>query len=329
MEPLVEIGRWLQAEAYHFVVPTPLTHQRVNARADAVLARSVRDVFGWNRPFRRELLPAGILDALRAADVVGERDGLFRTKIRFATLAGGLYVHSGFPTDDHHAVFFGPDTYRFCAALRREVRHATRLVDIGCGSGAGALSIADRCDHLVLVDPNPLALAYARVNAALAGVLERVELVEGELLDGVTGAVDLAISNPPYIADEHGRLYCHGGGALGTEIALKIFDQARQRAARVLLYSGAPVVDGVDTLHAAISTRLAGDRWRYEELDPDVFGEELDRDAYAGRRPDRRGAPGHVSQPRRRSSASPLERSRSPMSFRNRTFGIATLRARA
>lgn len=268
MRALVEVGRWLQRMDYAFVVPTPETYRRVNARAHA--GCDLRGAFGWSRPFARDLLPAHILAALREADVVHDDGEQLRLAIRFATLGGALYVCSAHPTDDHHAVFFGPDTYRFCAALARVVDRADTVVDIGCGTGAGGLSLT--CRRLVLADTNPRALAYARVNAELAG--REVELVESDLFARVPPC-DLAIANPPYIADD-GKLYSNGG-ALGIEVARRIVEQARGRAKRLVMYTGAPIVDGRDLLREALDLRDV----RYEELDPDVFGEELERPAYA------------------------------------------------
>jgi hypothetical protein len=52
----------------------------------------------------------------------------------------------------------------------------------------------------------------------------------------------------------------------------------------LLLYTGAAVVNGRDPFRAAAEGRLAADPgvgWTYREVDPDVFGEELDTPAYA------------------------------------------------
>jgi hypothetical protein len=52
---------------------------------------------------------------------------------------------------------------------------------------------------------------------------------------------------------------------------------------RLLLYTGAAMVDGQDPLLEALKPvlRAAGWQYTYRELDPDVFGEELDTPAYA------------------------------------------------
>ena len=53
---LLQLGRRLQADGYRFITPTPLTHQRVNQRDEGQSADSLRDVFGWSRPFRAGLV---------------------------------------------------------------------------------------------------------------------------------------------------------------------------------------------------------------------------------------------------------------------------------
>lgn len=279
----MEVGRWLRSQGYGFVTVTPETHRRILARV-AGPARDLRDAFGWSRPFEPALLPREILAALRSAGAIVERDGLLASTVRFSTLGAGLYAHSAYPTREAGAVFFGPDTYRFCALLAREVERATRVVDVGCGSGAGGLSLAARADAVVLADINPAAARLARVNATLAGA--RVEVVVGDLLAPVEGAFDLVIANPPYLVDADRRAYRDGGGDLGTGLAVRIVREALARlvpGGRIVLYTGAPIVDGEDRVRAALAPLLdeCGARWTYTELDPDVFGEELETPAYA------------------------------------------------
>jgi release factor glutamine methyltransferase len=79
-----------------------------------------------------------------------------------------------------------------------------RVLDIGVGSGAIALSIADeRPDsRVVATDSSAEALAVAELNKRRVAVDGRVELRHGDLLAGAEGPFDLVVSNPPYVAPE-------------------------------------------------------------------------------------------------------------------------------
>jgi release factor glutamine methyltransferase len=281
---LVALGRALLAAGYHFVTVTPETHRRVNARAGTRPAASLRDVFGWSRPFDPGLLPPAMIDLLAAADALRIDGARLRSTVRFSSLGGRIFAHSAYPTVEEDAVFFGPDTYRFCGLLARALGPCRRLVDVGCGSGAGGLFAAGSASAVVLADVSPKALGFARVNAALAGVA--AEVVESDVLAGVRGTIDRVIANPPYLRDDAGRLYRDGGGAYGEALAVRIVRESLARLApggSLVLYTGAAIVDGEDTFLrlAGAACREAGARFTYEELDPDVFGEELGRPAYA------------------------------------------------
>ena len=78
---------------------------------------------------------------------------------------------------------------------------APRVLDVGTGSGAIALALADEHPgaRVVAVDRSAAALALARENLARTGMAARVELRRGDLLDGLRGPFDLVVSNPPYV----------------------------------------------------------------------------------------------------------------------------------
>jgi release factor glutamine methyltransferase len=75
------------------------------------------------------------------------------------------------------------------------------VLDIGVGSGAIALAIADEHPgaRVVATDSSPDALAVAEENRERAGLTDRVDLVHGKLFAGLSGPFDLVVSNPPYV----------------------------------------------------------------------------------------------------------------------------------
>ena len=99
------------------------------------------------------------------------------------------------------------------------------------------------------------------------------------------GSFDLVVAHPPYLIDDRGRAYRHGGGALGADLAIAIVRSASERLApggTLLLFTGIAIQNGHDPFQAAVEPPLreAGYRTSYREVDPDVFGEELARPPY-------------------------------------------------
>ncbi len=283
---LVQLGRLLQTAGYAFTAVSPASHEHVVARQlEAGAADALREIFGWNLPFRQALLPPAMFELLRAADAVrGLGGGRWRAAIRWASVGDRLYLHSGFPAYAADSVFFGPDTYRFIIAIGQYLATAGapagQVVDVGAGSGAGGLSVP--AAQTTLTDINPQALRYAGINAMLQG--RQVSLRTGDGLAPVSGSAALIVANPPYLMDAGRRLY-RDGGALGIGLSLRIAEQALAKLAphgTLLLYTATPIERGHDPLYAALAqlAERRGASLEYHESDPDIWSEELARPAY-------------------------------------------------
>jgi release factor glutamine methyltransferase len=131
-----------------------------------------------------------------------------------------------------------PETEHLVEALieRSGRGRPLRIVDVGTGSGAIAVSVAHALPQasVTALDLSPAALAVARDNAATLGAT--VRFLESDLLEAVRGeCFDAVVSNPPYIADSevletqvqdyepHRALFA---GPTGLEIYRRLIPQA-------------------------------------------------------------------------------------------------------
>jgi methylase of polypeptide subunit release factors len=283
-DPFLLLLRELKSRDYRFTCVTPSTHQRVLAMP-LEDATSLQDIFGWNRSFYADELPPEIFRLLRRADTLEQSGDRLRSLVRVASIGNHLFLHSGFPTSERDAVFFGPDTYRFVSFIGRSLPTLSPprwIVDMGAGSGAGGIAAAANVGpvRLTLVDINRAVAPVARANARLASIDAEV-LLSSDVPIGC----DLVIANPPYMMDSSHRTYRDGGDMLGGEIACRWTRQALAALApggSFLLYTGAAFVRGRAPLleEIAFLCASADAELKVEEIDPDVFGEELDEPQY-------------------------------------------------
>lgn len=85
---------------------------------------------------------------------------------------------------------------------------ANRALDMGTGTGVGAVFLARRGWRVAAVDINPEAVRCARINALLNHLEDRVEVRHGDLFAPVEGErFDLILFNPPFFRGEPSGLF--------------------------------------------------------------------------------------------------------------------------
>jgi release factor glutamine methyltransferase len=97
-------------------------------------------------------------------------------------------------------------------SARRIGWRAARVADVGTGSGAIAIAIAERCTNALVwaTDSDHRAVTLASANVARHALTDRVFVRFGDLLAPVPAPLDLIVANLPYLAaatvDEHVEL---------------------------------------------------------------------------------------------------------------------------
>jgi release factor glutamine methyltransferase len=204
----------------------------------------------------------------------------------------GRYLHQrlqGQPTQQITGVqeFYGRDfrVTRDVLIPRPETEHvietalrlnATRIVDIGTGSGAIAITLAlETGAKVVGTDVSFAALRIAAKNARRLSA--KVDWVACDLAGGLGGSFDLVVSNPPYVPardkttlQREVRDYEPEVALYGGDDGLEIYRRLVPEADRLLAPGGWLVMEIGYALGDAVSDML--DAWKNVEIRSDLAG---------------------------------------------------------
>lgn len=161
-----------------------------------------------------------------------------------------------------------------------------RVVDLGTGSGAIALSIAVERTNVEVwaTDVSDDALDVARAN--LAGIgrpARRVTIVQGDwfgaLPDELRGTLDVVVSNPPYVAADDPlpdvvREWEPAEALVPGPTGLEAYDCIVGEAPRWLAPGGALVLEIGETQAAAVADRARAAGFRDVSVQRDLAGRE-------------------------------------------------------
>ncbi len=157
------------------------------------------------------------------------------------------------------------------------------VVDLCTGSGAIALAVKDEVPHarVLAVEVSDLAHGWAVANRDRLGLHVEVRLGDAtDAFEDLEGAVDVVVSNPPYIPvgavpvdpevrDHDPEVALYGGSADG----LAIPGAVAARAAWLLRPGGVLVMEHADSQGASLPSRLrATGSWTDVTDHPDLTG---------------------------------------------------------
>ncbi len=155
-----------------------------------------------------------------------------------------------------------------------------RIVDVGTGSGAIAVTLAltRPLAQVTALDISAAALKVARENASAHGVAGRIRFTESDLLGGAGAEeFDIIVSNPPYIADgerealdEEVRKYEPALALFAGPTGLEVYERLIPQAEKVLAPGGWLLLEIGAGQQRAMEHLLKG--WQKVSFVPDLQG---------------------------------------------------------
>jgi release factor glutamine methyltransferase len=170
-----------------------------------------------------------------------------------------------------------PETEHVVEVALKVAREATRVVDVGTGSGALAVTLQlERGISAIATDISAAAGAVAADNAVRLGA--RVDFVVCDLLSAIgEQSVDLIVANPPYVPlgtreglQREVRDWEPHVALFGGESGYELYDRIAADAPRVLRPGGWLIMElGFGSVNH-VSELMAG--WRDVRIEPDLAG---------------------------------------------------------
>lgn len=187
---------------------------------------------------------------------------------------------------DERVLIPRPETEELVTLALPMIDPGTTVVDVGTGSGAIALALAQEsaAGRVIGTDASSGAIEVAEMNARAVLTREsaRTEFLRGNLLEPVgVELIDVVVSNPPYIAlTERAELppavkdwepaQALFGGLDGMAVIRELVSQAESR-----LRAGGVLLMEVDARRALETTALIAEpQWRDVQVLSDAFGRD-------------------------------------------------------
>ena len=177
-----------------------------------------------------------------------------------------------------------PETEELVSRVVADARSGMRILDVGTGSGAIAVSVAHNVAgaEVVAVDISDDALEIAKSNAAKNGV--NIEFAKADALGDMSalGKFDIIVSNPPYIPqsdiDSMNRNVVdyepHTALFVADDDALCFYRSIAQNGVTMLREGGGLYFEIYEQFGGQIADMLADLGYRDIEVVKDIFGKE-------------------------------------------------------
>jgi release factor glutamine methyltransferase len=158
--------------------------------------------------------------------------------------------------------------------------HGLRIVDVGTGSGAIALALANELStaEIHATDISPKALEVSRANAARLDLTSRIVFHQADLLTGLPPvSFDFVVSNPPYVGESEEdsvqievRKFEPRNAVFAGPTGLEVIEGLIPQAETALRPGGWLVFEISGTIAEAVRQRLSG--WTDVGLTNDLQG---------------------------------------------------------